>query len=167
MDPLDVRIVEALQRDGQLTNVQLAERVHSTPSTCLRRVQRLKQRGILARAIHLADPAKLGRGLRAIISVTTRDQTRADRALLAAMLRREPAITLAYGVTGDVDTILIGNFRDMDDYQTACNRLFDGLDSVVRYTTHFIAEVYKEDLTIPCDAVAGGQPERAAGPQVL
>ncbi|SFT16297.1 transcriptional regulator, AsnC family [Sulfitobacter marinus] len=161
MDPLNIRIIEALQKRGNLTHAELADIVGSTPSTCLRRVRELRKSGVLAQSTYLASAAKLGRGLKALITVTTRDHTRRDRDALAKSIKAEPAISSAYGVTGELDAILIGNFHDMVEYQEVCDRLFDGDEKVVRYTTHFISETYKDQTAIPCDilreqAGAGG-----------
>ena len=153
MDTLNIQILQALQKQGNLTFAELAEAVHSTPSTCLRRVQALQNAGLLTKNIYLADPAKLGRGLKAIITVTTKDHTRKDRDDLARRVGQEPAISYAFGVTGEVDAALIGNFKDMIEYQEVCDRLFDGDLKIVRYTTHFISETYKNDPAIPCDAL--------------
>lgn len=153
MDALDIRIVEALQKRGDMTQTQLADLVGSTASTCLRRVRDLRKSGILTGNIYSADAARLGRGLKAIITATTKDHTRADRQKLARCIQAEPAIAYAYGVTGELDAILVGNFRDMVEYQEVCDRLFDGVEGVVRYTTHFISETYKDEPAIPCDAV--------------
>lgn len=154
MDALDVRIVEVLQQKGDVTNAELAGQVGSTASTCLRRVRNLRDEGILTANVYVADAAKLGRGLKAIITVTTKDHPRTERERFAASLRAEPAISYAYGVTGELDAVLIGNFQDMIEYQDTCDRLFDGVESIVRYTTHFIAETYKGHPAIPCDAVS-------------
>ncbi|MEM8970768.1 MAG: Lrp/AsnC family transcriptional regulator [Pseudomonadota bacterium] len=153
MDQLDIRILEALQRKADLTNAELAEIVGSTTSTCLRRVDRLRHAGVIARTVAIADNAKIGRGLKAIILVTTRDQPRSEREKFAARIRVEPAITQAYGVTGEADAVLVGNFRSMEEYQSFCDRFFDDEASVVRYTTHLVAETYKNDTFIPCDGV--------------
>ena len=161
LDSLDIRIVEALQRDASLTNAELADRVHSTPSTCLRRVQRLVDAGVLSRSVFLADASKLGRGLKVVITVTTKDHRRADRDVFAKSIACEPAISLAYGVTGGVDAVLIGNFRDLAEYQDTCDRLFDNVESIVRYTTHFITETYKDEPAVPCDAVDPSVGDRA------
>ncbi|MCF6302157.1 MAG: Lrp/AsnC family transcriptional regulator [Devosiaceae bacterium] len=160
MDALDIRIVEALQDRGDMTHAALADAVGSTASTCLRRLRGLRKSGILTRNIYLADAARLGRGLRAIITAATKDHTRADREILAKCIRAEPAIAYAYGVTGELDAILIGNFRDMVEYQEVCDRLFDGVESVVRYTTHFISETYKDEPAIPCDALRDHSADR-------
>ncbi len=148
MDALDYRIVAALQADGTLTKAELAEAVGSTPSTCLRRVAELRRTGVLTGCVFLADPAKLGRGIRAIITVTTRDHTRELRASFATRITGEPAILQAYGVTGELDAVLIGVFKDMEEYQALCDRLFDSDPDVVRYTTLFALETYKETTTI-------------------
>jgi Lrp/AsnC family transcriptional regulator, leucine-responsive regulatory protein len=154
MDRLDVRILNALQQEGDLTQAQLAERVGSSPSTCLRRVQRLKDSGHLQRCVYLADPGKLERGLRAIITVVTTGHGRELREAFAEKIRHEAAIGLAYGVTGEVDAVLCGNFADMEEYQAVCDRLFDHDPHVVRYTTFFAVERYKEETAIPSDALA-------------
>ncbi|MDB4222766.1 Lrp/AsnC family transcriptional regulator [Granulosicoccus sp.] len=55
-------------------------------------------------------------------------------------------------MTGELDAILIANFHDMDEYQNFCDRLFDGVDTIVRYTTYFATEIYMEDVGIQCKA---------------
>ena len=151
MDALDLRIIDVLQSHGDLTNAELADMVSSTASTCLRRVSDLKRRGVLVDNIYRVDAAKLGRNLKVIITVTAKDHPKAMRMKFAAKLRKEPAISYAYGVTGDVDAVLIGNFRDMKEYQELCDRLFDQVDNIVRYTTLFIAETYKAHPRIATD----------------
>lgn len=148
MDDLDLRIINVLQTDGLLTKAQLAEAVGSTPSTCLRRVADLRRAGVLTACVYLADPAKLARGIRAIINVTTRNHTKDLRCGFASRIANEPAITQAYGVTGDLDAVLIGHFIDMEEYQALCDRLFDNDPDVVRYTTLFAVETYKQTTAI-------------------
>ncbi|MCC2112648.1 MAG: Lrp/AsnC family transcriptional regulator, partial [Hyphomicrobiales bacterium] len=150
-DKLDIRILDALQHDGSLTQAQLAERVGSTPSTCLRRVQRLKETGYLQRCVYLADPRKLGLGIKAVISVITRDHGRQKLSEFIARIEREPAINMAYGTTGEVDAILFGNFASMEDYRASCERLLDNDPHVVRYTTFFAVDTYKQTTAIATD----------------
>lgn len=152
MDKLDLRIIDVLQKQGNLTYTELAEKVISTASTCLRRVGDLRRTKVLTKNIYIADATKLGRGLKAVITVTTKDHQKLERQKFATRLRRESAISHAYGVTGDVDAVLIGNFRDMEEYQNLCDRLFDRIDTIERYTTHFISETYKANSGVPTDA---------------
>lgn len=153
MDALDIRIVEALQRRGDLTHAELAETVNSTSSTCLRRVRVLQESGVLTANVYVADAARLGRPVMAVITATTKENTRADREKLASCIRAEPSISCAWGVTGEVDAVLFGHFRDMAEYQEVCDRIFDDVGSVVRYTTHFVSETYKSETAISVDVV--------------
>ena len=125
MDRLDVRILDALQRDGSSTQAQLAERVGSSPSTSLRRAQRLEKSGHLTRCVYLADARKLERGLRTIITVVTSRPAGKTLESFVEMIGKEPAIDLAYGTTGEVDAVLLGNFADMEEYSAVCDRLLN------------------------------------------
>lgn len=70
------------------------------------------------------------------------------RSSFASRISEGPPITQAFGVTGDLDAVLIGHFGDMEEYQALCDRLFDGEPDVVRYTTLFAVETYKETTKI-------------------
>ena len=153
MDRLDIRLLDALQQDGSLTQAQLAERVGSSPSTSLRRVQRLKASGHLDRCVYLANPRKLDRGLRAIITVVASGHGRMDSYGFMDRARSEAAIDLAYGTTGEVDAVLLANFKDMEEYRAVCDRLFDADPHVERYTTLFAVDRYKENTAVPTDAL--------------
>ena len=153
MDELDIRILDALQRDGSLTQAQLAERVGSSPSTSLRRASRLKASGHLDRCVYLADARKLERGIRTIITIVTSGPGGKAVESFVSRIRDEPAIDLAYGTTGEVDAIVLANFTDMEEYRAVCDRLFDHDPHVVRYTTLFAVDRYKECSVVPTDAL--------------
>ena len=74
MDDLDQRLLQVLQEDASLSYAQLAERVHSSAPTCMRRVQRLKAEGWIAREVAILDSDQIGRalgwGLHAIVEVS-------------------------------------------------------------------------------------------------
>lgn len=75
LDAMDIRILRALQRDGRLQNLQLAEEVGLSPSPCLRRVRRLEEAGAVERYVALLNPAAMGLGLTvfARISLVSQD----------------------------------------------------------------------------------------------
>lgn len=70
LDAIDLKILKALQEDGKLTNNALAERVGLSPSPCLRRVNLLEEKGVIARYVALADSAKLGLPVNVFVRVT-------------------------------------------------------------------------------------------------
>lgn len=153
MDHIDIRILDALQDDASLTQAQLADKVGSTPSTCLRRVQSLKHRGFLEKPVFLANPHKLERRLKAVISVVTKGHGAQNISDLIARIRNEPAINVTYGTTGDIDAIVIGNFVDMEDFHVVCERLLDNDPNVERYTTYFVVRTFKETTKISTDEI--------------
>lgn len=153
MDALDLRIVEALQHQGDLTHSELAERVNSTPSTCLRRVRQLKKSGVLVANIYLVSAARVGRPIHAIVTVTTKDHKRDGRQKMASCVLSEPSIAYAHEVTGDLDVILICNFKDIEEYQEVCDRLVDQVEDIVRLSTHFVSNTYKTETAMPLDVI--------------
>ncbi len=155
MDRLDRKLVAALQADASRTNAALAEEVGLSPSSCLRRIQRLKAAGVVRRTVALADPAALGRGLTAIVEV---ELDRHGEQRMRAFLRGaclEPSVTNAYAVTGDVDVVLMLRLVDMTEFQGVCERLFRDDANVARFRTMFVMETAKEETAIPADAAPG------------
>jgi len=70
LDKTDIKILAALQQNGRLTNVELADAVALSPSPCLRRLKHLEESGIVQRYVALLDPARIGLGLQAFVNVT-------------------------------------------------------------------------------------------------
>ncbi|MFL6708600.1 MAG: Lrp/AsnC family transcriptional regulator, partial [Massilia sp.] len=68
-DELDRRILNTLQNNAALTNAELAEQVHVSPPTCLRRVKHLTDSGVITRQVALVDPARVGAQLCAIVEI--------------------------------------------------------------------------------------------------
>ena len=148
MDALDVRILEALQQDGSLTQEKLAERTSSTPSTCLRRIQSLKKSGHLRKCVYLTDPKKMGRNLKAVLTVATTGHGTKMVDALRVKLQNEPAVNEAYGVTGEMDMVIMCNFTNMEEYQQLCERLFYDDPHVIRYSSLFAVETYKCETAV-------------------
>ncbi len=149
MDAMDGKIVEILQNDASLTNIELSERVNLSPSSCLRRVQRLKDQGILLKTVALADPDKLNRSLMAIVDVTLERHSADARQGFMEQLLLEPAVGQAYSVTGETDVLLIMNLADMKEYQSICERLSNHDPNIVKFRTLFAMERHKYETAIP------------------
>src|SRR5437016_4405404 len=97
-DELDRRILNALQVDASQTNHELAASVHASPPTCLRRVKRLTDAGVITRQVALVAPDKVGAGLTAIVEITL-DHQGAERMLeFEALVAQEGAVLQCYRV---------------------------------------------------------------------
>jgi Lrp/AsnC family leucine-responsive transcriptional regulator len=116
LDRTDLQLLAALQRNGRQTNAELAERVHLSPSACLRRVQRLERDGVLAGYRAEVDPEKVGIGLQAFVRVQL---ARHDAEAVAAFARQVDAwdeVVACHALTGDMDYLLQFAVRDLDHF---------------------------------------------------
>ena len=148
MDRIDRKILSILQQDASIANNDLAGRVALAPSSCLRRVRRMKADGIITRTIVLTDPKKIGRALKAIITVRLADHGKAARRDWLGDLDKEDAVSQVYSVSGETDFVIVLNLTDMDEFQCLSERLFSDNKNVTQYTTLFALEQHKFDLAL-------------------
>jgi Lrp/AsnC family leucine-responsive transcriptional regulator len=106
LDVTDRRILEALQRDAKLTNVELAARVHLSPSPCLARVRALEQAGVIQRYVTLLDPLRVGKAVSVFIQVRLEQQVEKTLKHFEAAVAAWPEVMECYLMTGDADYLL-------------------------------------------------------------
>jgi Lrp/AsnC family leucine-responsive transcriptional regulator len=116
LDRTDLLLLAELQRSGRQTNAELAERVHLSPSACLRRVQRLEREGVIAGYRAEVDPERVGIGLQAFVRVQL---ARHDAEAVAAFARQVNAwdeVVACHALTGDMDYLLQVAVVDLDHF---------------------------------------------------
>lgn len=106
LDTIDLRILHELQRDGSLSNVELARRVHLSPSPCLARVKALQAAGIIVRYVALANAAALGLGLNVFISISLKSQNKQSLAQFEQRIAEHDEVMECYLMTGDSDYLI-------------------------------------------------------------
>ena len=113
LDEFDIRLLAALERDGALTNQQLGEQVHLSPSQISRRRQRLEEAGIIRRIRAELDAGHLGLGLIVFIRVTLATHNRDNDRQFSDLVTRNAQVQEAYTMTGDADFLLKVLARDL------------------------------------------------------
>jgi Lrp/AsnC family leucine-responsive transcriptional regulator len=106
LDALDLRILAELQQDGALTNVELARRVHLSPSPCLARVKALEAAGVIERYVALANAKLLGLGLNVFISISLKEQSKESLAEFERRIAEHDEVMECYLMTGDSDYLI-------------------------------------------------------------
>ncbi|WPZ13178.1 Lrp/AsnC family transcriptional regulator [Nitratireductor rhodophyticola] len=149
MDRIDRKLLNLLQRDASRTNAAMADEVGLSASSCLRRIRRLRQSGVIDRIAAILNPAKTGRTLKAVVTVELRLHGEPNTRQFLNLAAREEAVAQAYAVTGEVDAVLILRLRDMEEYDALCNRLFQERMNVARYWTMMVIRTGKDDTVIP------------------
>jgi Lrp/AsnC family leucine-responsive transcriptional regulator len=137
MDDVDRRILNTLQLDSSHTNAELAELVHVSPPTCLRRVKQLTEAGILARQVAIVSPEKVGARLTAIVEISLDVQAAERMAEFEALVAAEAAVLQCYRVAPGPDFVLIVQLADMPAYHALAHRLFAAHANVRNVKTYF------------------------------
>jgi len=154
-DATDLRILEQLQVDASLTNQELAARVHTSTATCLRRVKRLTQLGVIERTVAVLSPQRTGGGLTAITEVSL-DRQGAEH--VEAFESRAVAlheVQQCYRVSPGPDLVLVLWVADMVAYNDLVRRLFTQDANVRNVKTYFSVHRAKFDTAIALDGARG------------
>jgi DNA-binding Lrp family transcriptional regulator len=142
IDEVDLLLLDLLQTDASRSNQSLAELARISPPTCLRRIKRLRESGLIARQVALLDADKLapvlGFGLTALVEVTL-DRQGADWCeAFEARVAPDAAVQQCYRVSPGPDFCLVVVARDMPDYLALAQRLFTS-DANVRNVKAFFS----------------------------
>lgn len=148
MDKLDRAILTALQKDGRISNVQLAEQVGLSESACLRRVRLLEQEGIIDRYVTLVNQAAIDKPNNVFVRVTLDGQQREKLAHFETAVRKVPEVMDCYLMSGDFDYLLRVIARDNADYVRIHSEL-TGLAGVLRVQSSFALRTVINKTELP------------------
>jgi len=149
LDDFDRAILRELMRDGRMTNVELAERVHLSPSACLRRVRGLEESGVIGSYVTLLDPAKAGLAGSAFVFVTLEQQGRGMLDAFERDARRHPEITECHLLAGASDYLLRVVFRDSRDFERIHTEILTQMPGVSRVQSTFPLRTVKKTTVLP------------------
>jgi len=142
LDAIDLQLLNLLQTDAAQSNQALAEQVHVSPPTCLRRVKRLHDAGLIERQVAILQPDRLaalqGHGLACIVEVSLDRQGAEQLDAFEARAVQEAAVQQCWRVSPGPDFVLVVHTRDMPGYLALSQRLFTG-DANVRNVKAFFA----------------------------
>ena len=124
LDDTDIRILDQLQHDASRSNHDLALAVATSPATCLRRVKRLADLGVIERRIAILSPSRVGEGLTAIVEITLDRQGAEHLAAFEARAVADTAVQQCYRVSPGPDLVLVVQTSDMAEYSALVQRLF-------------------------------------------
>jgi Lrp/AsnC family leucine-responsive transcriptional regulator len=142
IDATDLQLLAQLQNDASLSNQALAEHVHTSAPTCLRRVKRLHESGLIERQIAILNPEKLaatiGFGLTAVVEITLDRQDVQALEQFEHRVADDLAVQQCYRVSPGPDFVLVVHATDMPGYQALAQRLFTS-DANVRNVKAFFS----------------------------
>lgn len=149
LDEIDFQLLGALQENASLSNVALAERVHVSPPTCLRRVKRLVDGGWIERQVAILSRDKLGQGLQALVEVTLDKQGAEHLDAFEARAVADASVQQCWRVSPGPDFMLVVHATDMPAYLAVTQRLFTQDANVRNVKAFFATKRAKFDTQIP------------------
>jgi Lrp/AsnC family leucine-responsive transcriptional regulator len=149
LDAIDRRLLNLLQENNSLTNQALAEKVHISPPTCLRRVKRLIDSGVIERQVAIVSPHAVGVGVTAIVEITLEHQAAERQAEFERRVSGDPAVQQCYRVSTGPDFVLIVHVPDMPAYHALVHRLFTAEANVRNIRTFFSIHRSKFEPKVP------------------
>jgi Lrp/AsnC family transcriptional regulator, leucine-responsive regulatory protein len=145
LDVVSDRILRELQRDGRISNVDLAGRVGLSASACLRRVQELERSGIIRGYRAVLDRTKLGAGFIAVIAVGLSDHSKAAQKAFERSISKSSEVTECHNVTGSVEYMLRVEVADLAAYKTFHTDVLGAIPTVASLTTYVVLASPKDE----------------------
>lgn len=151
LDRTDRRILDLLQRDGRMSNAELASRVNLSPSPCLRRVQRLEQARVIAGYAAQVDPQAVGLGLKAMVRVQLTSHSSDAVARFADAVRGWDEVIACYAMTGELDYLLEVQVQDLDHYSAFVMEKLLNAAGIADMNSSFVLQTVKRSRALPLD----------------
>ena len=149
LDAFDRRIVQQLQRNGRISNVDLAKAVGLSPSPCLRRVRDLEDAGIIDRYVAILNQGSAGFSLSVFVQVTLERQVETALETFERIIAERPEVMEAYLMTGDSDYLLRIVVPDVSDYEVFLKDHLTRIPGVASIKSSFALNRVKYETALP------------------
>ena len=149
LDRYDRRILEALQRDGRISNVQLAATVNLSESACLRRVRVLEETGMIERYAALLSQRKAGLPGNVFVSIGLQREEQSELAAFEEAVRNIPEVMECYLMTGEFDYLLRVVVADMADFERLHKEALTRLPGVARVNSSVAIRTVQKRTELP------------------
>jgi Lrp/AsnC family leucine-responsive transcriptional regulator len=148
-DPADLRILDVLQREGRISNADLADRVGLSASPCLRRMRALEEGGVILGYRADLDPRQLGLTILAFVEVRISRHGAGTAAIFREAMMREKMVVGCYMVTGGYDFLLKVVARDLDSYKAFTLETLLSMHDVLDVRTSIVLDLIKNTAELP------------------
>lgn len=155
LDAIDWRILSALQHDGRLSNVDLAQRVGLSPSPCLRRVRQLEDAGVIQGYHAALDRAGVGLGLTVFVGVKVERHHDTTAAVFRTAVQTLPEVVSCHLVSGETDFLLQVVVPDLVGYERFLLDTLLKLPGVSDIRSNFAIQTVKAQGPLPLDHLTG------------
>ena len=149
LDAIDRLILTVLQQDGRIANQDLAQRVHLSPSACLRRVKALEERGVIAQYVALVNPRAVGKHGISYSIINLESMNTAQLEAFEQAVRDEPEVLDCFYVAGSNDYLIRFAYHDAEDLERLHADVLMRLPGVARSNSLLVLRTVKKTTAFP------------------
>jgi len=153
MDKLDISILEAMQKDGRLSNRELAKEVSLSPSPCWRRLRALEEAGVISHYAAVVDRQKVGLSIMGFAHVTLQDHSSEKLKRFDRAIKRAPQVLECHATSGEHDYMLKVVAPDMASYQDFLSEYLLKIGVVRTVNTSFALKQQKNTTALPMEQI--------------
>jgi Lrp/AsnC family transcriptional regulator, leucine-responsive regulatory protein len=151
LDDTDRRLLATLQHSARITNAELADACHLSPSPCWRRVQALEASGVISRYVTLLDPRRVGLPVSVFVEVSLSAQIETILEPFESAVARRPEVMECYQMTGSFDYLLRVVVPDLDAYETFLRSHLTRIPGVASIRSSFALRAVKYRTELPLE----------------
>jgi len=149
LDSIDRAILAELQREGRLSNLELAQRVHLSPSACLRRVKALDDNGVIAQYVALINPRAVGKHGVSFTIINLESMNTPQLEAFEQAVRDQPEVLDCFYVAGSNDYLIRFTYRDAEDLERIHSDVLMRLPGVARSNSMLVLRTVKKTTALP------------------
>jgi Lrp/AsnC family transcriptional regulator, leucine-responsive regulatory protein len=149
LDSIDRAILRELQREGRLSNLELAQRVHLSPSACLRRVKALDDNGVIAQYVALVNPRAVGKHGVSFTIINLESMNTPQLEAFEQAVRDQPEVLDCFYVAGSNDYLIRFTYRDAEDLERFHSEVLMRLPNVARTNSLLVLRTVKKTTALP------------------
>jgi Lrp/AsnC family transcriptional regulator, leucine-responsive regulatory protein len=149
LDAIDRAILTELQAEGRLSNLELAQRVHLSPSACLRRVKALEDGGVIAQYVAMINPRAVGKHGVSFTIINLETMNTPQLEAFEQAVRDQPEVLDCFYVAGSNDYLIRFTYRDAEDLERIHSEVLMRLPNVARTNSLLVLRTVKKTTALP------------------
>ena len=149
LDSIDRAILAELQHEGRLSNLELAQRVHLSPSACLRRVKALDDNGVIAQYVALLNPRAVGKHGVSFTIINLESMNTSQLEAFEQAVRDQPEVLDCFYVAGSNDYLIRFTYRDAEDLERIHSEVLMRLPGIARSNSLLVLRTVKKTTALP------------------
>jgi len=148
MDAIDIKLLELLQHNAELTIQELSKEVHLSTTPCWKRINQLKNNGYINKTVSLVDRKRVGANVTAMVSIKVNNHNQERISIFSKTIQDIPEVIECYRMSGETDYLLKVVVSDIESYDAFYKNLIEKVQ-FLKVTSNFAIEEIKSTTEIP------------------